>query len=235
MQALAPRSWRSYQAAWRSFQSFVSQAGLQFFPLHPKAVEIYVRHVRFSTIKAYLTALKFFNTYYGFDSSSCFSPQLRYILRGVRRTQASTLPPRPARIPITTAHLQLLFQFVSHMFSPMDALCYRAAFTLAFFGLLRVSEFTCPSPHSFDPSIHLSVHDIHFSVSPHIAFIRIKQSKTDPFRQGCVIRVARTSHALCPYNALATYMHCHLRRSGPLFSFVDGSFLTRAHIQSVLR
>ena len=36
-----------------------------------------------------------------------------------------------------------------------------AAFTLAFFGFLRVGEFTCNS-NSFDPSVHLCLRDVTF-------------------------------------------------------------------------
>ena len=161
---MAPNTWRAYHTAWRSFRSFVLEASLPFFPLQPAVVELYVvvlaRRVRYSTIKAYLTALKIFNTIYGFDSEGCFSDQLHYILRGIRRSQTESLPTRPHRIPMTPAHLRLLFQFVTEAFSPTDALCYRAAFSLAFFGLLRVSKFTCPTSHTFDPRIHLSLHDI---------------------------------------------------------------------------
>ena len=65
--------------------------------------------------------------------------------------------------------------------------------------------------------------------------VRIKQSKTDPFRQGCVIRVASTGNAFCPVAAVVAYIQAHPWRSGPLFVLSDGSFLTRAHIQVVLR
>lgn len=190
--------------------------------------------MRYSTIKAYLTALKFYNTIYGFNSEGCFSDQLHYILRGIRRTQAVSLPPRPRRIPITTAHLRLLFQFVTDAFSPTDALCYRAAFSLAFFGLLRVSEFTCPTSHTFDPRVHLSLRDIRFTTSPPMVHVYIKQSKTDPFRQGCVVRVARTGNILCPFDALQAFCRSRPRGTGPLFTFRDGSFLTRADIHTVL-
>ena len=237
--SLAPNTWRTYQAAWNSYRTFVLEMGWQFFPLSPNALEYYVvsmaRRLRHDTIKVYLSALKFYNNFYGFDSSHCFSAQLRYILRGVRRTQASSLLPRPRRIPISPAHLRLLHLFVDAAFPTQDALCYRAAFNLAFSGMLRVSEFTCPRSHVFDHTVHLSRQDIAFSTSPALVHIRIKQSKTDPFREGCIIRVARTGNAICPFDALLAYLRADRRHSGPLFALSDGSFLTRAHIHEVLR
>ena len=62
-------------------------AGLQFFPLSPNTLELYVvvlaRRVQYGTIKVYLSALKYFNNLYGFSSALCFTPRLQYLLRGV--------------------------------------------------------------------------------------------------------------------------------------------------------
>ena len=55
---------------------------------------------------------------------------------------------------------------------------------LAYFGFLRVSEFTVPNQESYDESSHLSLKDI--SVDSHsnpcLIKVTIKQSKIDPFR-----------------------------------------------------
>ena len=209
------------------------------FPLSSQTLEFFVvglaKRLRYSTIKVYLSALKFLNCLYGFDSTTCFSTRLHYLMRGVRRAQALSLPPRPRRIPISPAHLRLLHDYVDAACPRLDALCYRAAFNLAFFGMLRVSEFTCPHATVFDPTVHLSRQDVSFAASRSILHVRIKQSKTDPFRQGCIVRVASTGNALCPLTALALYLQASRQRRGPLFQLGDGSFLTRAHIQGILR
>ena len=234
---MAPSTIRTYQAAWRSYLGFVLQNGLVALPLSTSTLELFVVRVssrlRFSTIKVYLAALKFISTFYGLDSSIVFTQQLYYLLRGIRRAQAVFLPPRPPRTPISLAHLRALFRHVD-LASTFDAPCFRAAFTLAFFGLLRVSEFTCPSSLSFDPSLHLSASDIRFSHSPSLLHVHIKQSKTDPFRQGCTIRVARTGGPFCPFQAMVTFLQVRPSQHGPLFILSNGSFLTRADIQRVL-
>ena len=60
---------------------------------------------------------------------------------------------------------------------------------MAFFGFLRSSEFTVPSQSQFDPNVHLCLSDISLdsSHSPQIVQVNIKQSKTDPFRQGITL------------------------------------------------
>ena len=172
--------------------------------------------------------------YYAFDASQAFSDQLYYLLRGISRAQASCMPPKPKRIPISLAHLRSLFQYADSLASPLDSACFKAAFTLAFFGLLRISEFTCPSPVAFDPRFHLTLTDVRITLQPHIIHVHIKQSKTDPFRQGCTIRVARTGNLFCPFQAMINFLSRRPPIHGPLFLFHNGSFLTRDHIRSAL-
>ena len=55
-----------------------------------------------------------------------------------------------------------------------------AAFTLAFFGFLRTSEFACNSS-SFDPTVHFFLRDVTFIPNiefPNHLLVSIKQSKT---------------------------------------------------------
>ena len=191
--------------------------------------------LRASTIRVHLAGIQFVNTILGFDASPFTEDRLRLILRGIQRHQAITLPPRPPRIPISLHHLYTIFRFTAASRTTGDARCFKAALCLAFFGLLRISEFTCPSPTSFDPSLHLSINDIAFSTNPDLLHVRIKQSKTDGFRRGCIVRVARTNNYFCPFDAIVSFLRVHPRCPGPLFTLGDGSFLTRADIQSILR
>ena len=237
-QSVAPSTWKVYHAAWSSFLTFASQCGFRPFPLAPSTLEWYVvgsaARLRYSTLKVYVAALKFINTFLGWNSSQVSSDRLYYIMRGIRRTQSLTLPPRPRRTPIALAHLRQLFAHVDLTRTYIDARCFRAAFTLAFFGLLRVSEFTCPAAGVFDPTNHLCITDIVLSRDPVLLHVRIKASKTDPFRTGCSIRVARTDNIFCPVTAMFSYLRVRLPRQGPLFILENGSFLTRADVRAVL-
>ena len=161
--------------------------------------------------------------------------RLRHLLRGIRRSQSGSMPPRPPRIPLSLRHLQALFIQLQVTRSPGDAACLRAALCLGFFGLLRVSEFTCPSATFYNPSVHLGLQDISFSTRPDLIHVRIKTSKTDPFSVGHTIRVARTRNYFCPFDVLMAFLLVRPRRPGPLFMLSDGSFLTRIDIHSLLR
>ena len=63
--------------------------------------------------------------------------------------------------------------------------------------------------------------------------LRLKASKTDPFRVGINVSVGRTDKALCPVSAVLACCSCMAVRGpgpGSLFQFQDGRFLTRARL-----
>ena len=65
--------------------------------------------------------------------------------------------------------------------------------------------------------------------------IKIKASKTDPFRQGVDIFVGRTGNELCPVVATLAYMVQRRPGPGPLFKFQDGKPLTRQRFVARVR
>ena len=110
------------------------------------------------------------------------------------------------------------------------------AMTLAFFGFLRLKEMTCNSPYS--PAIHLSPCDITFlpnSLSPEHMSVRIKVSKTDPFRSGHTIIVGKTAQPICPVRAMQVFLSFRETSPGPLFQYLSRSPLTKAGLTSETR
>ena len=57
--------------------------------------------------------------------------------------------------------------------------------------------------------------------------IKIKASKTDPFRHGVMVYVGKTGNELCPVAAITAYLATRGTTSGPSFRFEDGTPLTR--------
>ena len=113
-----------------------------------------------------------------------------------------------------------------------------AAFTLAFFGFLRSSEFTCNG--LFDPSVHLTSNDITLvpnSHSPNLMLVHIKQSKTDPFQQDHTITIAKSSSPICSVMAMKVYLlQAQPPSSQPLFAFAQPRhWLTRNNLTTERR
>ena len=110
-----------------------------------------------------------------------------------------------------------------------------AAFTLAFYGFLRVSEFTSPSHKRLYPHIHPITTDISWSKS-HFHY-RLKKSKTDQLHWDQTIYLPRSRGPTCPYAAMKMYLK-HSRvtnRPYPLFVFSDGTPLNRGSCLKHLR
>ena len=104
--------------------------------------------------------------------------------------------------------------------------------------VLRAGEFTVPSPQGYDPDVHLSLSDmaIDSHTDPSTVRLRIKQSKTDPFRQGVEVFLGRTDTAICPVRALVHYIGIRTAAHGPLFVLQLGIPLTlMTQLQAALR
>ena len=118
-----------------------------------------------------------------------------------------------------------------------DNIMIWAAFTLAFFGFLRISEFTCSS--RFNPNLHLTASDIKFFrsfASPHYMNVEIKASETDPFRKSMTLVIGKTLQVTCSVNAIKKYLDTIPKScKGPLFVYANGKRLTRQHLTRELR
>lgn len=129
-------------------------------------------------------------------------PRLEYALTGIKCVEAhSGRQPHP-RLPITMVIMQKLRQaWVPSPHQPDHIMLWAAACT-GFFGFLR---------HSHTESSVVRLH--------------IKQSKTDPFRQGVDVFLGQTSSITCPMQALIDYISVHMPSPGPLFMFISGDSL----------
>lgn len=82
-------------------------------------------------------------------------------------------------------------------------LTIQTACTLAFYGFLRCSEFTCRN--TFNPTVNLCIEDVNF-VSDNEVVVNLKASKTDAFRRGIPISLFKMNNNICPYKQLHKFM-----------------------------
>ena len=114
--------------------------------------------------------------------------------------------------------------------SPATGSLLEAAFTLAWFALLRPSEYMLTPRHPrFDPSRHLRAGDITFykeglltqpgvGPTPDAMKANIKQSKTDCLRLGADLSIGRTYRDVCPVMACWNFFSANRVDShGPAF------------------
>ena len=70
--------------------------------------------------------------------------------------------------------------------------------------------------------------------NPTVIQVTIKQSKTDPFRQGVNLHLGKTGKNTCPVGAIIPYLAIRRTKPGPLFVFDDGAYLTRQRFASMV-
>ena len=164
-------------------------------------------------------------------------PRLKYVLRGIKLEEAKEGKQPPKRLPVTPAILLRIQEILSHNPSDFDNIMLWAAFLLCFFGFLRSGEITIPNLHSYDPTVHLNFTDIATDnlLPPKIIQIKIKASKTDPFRHGVSICIGRSNNSLCPVAALLAYLSIRGTNPGLLFHFNDNTPLTKPRFTAKFR
>lgn len=190
-----------------------------------------------NTIKCYLAAVRHLHIAEGYgDPLISRMARLEQVLKGVKSTQAKGIR-KKVRLPITPELLLKLKGVWSREGSDRDGGMLWAAASLCFFAFLRSGEISVPSNSAYDAGAHLSFNDVATDSleSPQILKIRLKASKTDPFRVGVDVYVGRTDNALCPVTAVLTYMTARGQGPGPLFVFQNGTPLTRARFVVRLR
>jgi hypothetical protein len=97
-----------------------------------------VRGLSAATISVYLASVRSLHIDRGFPDPLKDTPRLHRVLRGIRRSRSAR---RPTRLPITQSVLAAIQAALSA--DSYDHSMFWAACSLAFFGFLRVSEFTC--------------------------------------------------------------------------------------------
>ena len=239
LSSLAPSTLLTYRSGMRSYQLFCTQTRNFMFPLCESQLQRFAvslaNRISYRTIKVYLCGVQFCSTMIGRHEIIASYSRLYYVLRGIRRVQGDRFH-RVRRLPITYHDLTVIATRVNlQLYTPYQSLMLRTASALAFFGLLRCSEYTSSRRTSYDPDSTLLTSDITFNTEFTIMYVAIKSSKTDPFRVGCTIRVAAVSGPLCPVSLMREYLQSHPSGTGPLFVWSTGRYLIRSDIVILLR
>ena len=190
------------------------------------------------TVKAYLSAARHLQISMSMhDPKIGDMPKLEQVIKGVKREHAKRAPGKRARFPITPDILLVLRGVWEAQKKQHDPIMPWAAFCLCYFGFLRAGEITVPSEAAYDPGVHLNFADVTVdSISdPQLLRVKIKASKTDPFRQGVEIFIGRTGNKLCPVSAVLSYLAKRGSVKGMLFRYKDRRLLTRDRFVASVR
>ena len=143
--------------------------------------------------------------------------------RAMKRALAQ---PATKRQPLTLHQLDLLMRQTRFglVLTPTANTNTRAAILMAFYLMLRISEYTTPTQESHTPGTTASRGDIEFFPNqerPEGFTFTVLKSKTDQFRVGRKLTVyAQPEPNLCPVRAMKYLFHSQpAPASAPLFNF----------------
>lgn len=193
------------------------------------------RTVRHSTIKLYLAAVRNLHISCGHSDPLAGRLLLKKVLRGILRYQGQS---RILRQPVTPGILLAIRPLLQSWLGEHDFSMVWAAFTLAFFGFLRCSEFTYLGVHTFRPQFDLGTESVSFYPNlarPQHMVVTLKSSKTDIARQGQSLVIARAPTPVCAVSAMQQFFRVAQPPPGPLFRFQSGRLLTRSVVICLLR
>lgn len=181
----------------------------------------------FRTIKKYFYAIRSAFLDHGIPNPLLGMFKLERVLQGIKRSMRG--PNRLPKLPITVsvlARLKPAFDLSSHRGRTLWAMC-----TAAVYGLFRIGELTARSTASArsPASAHPRVADLR--IDDDMASLLLRESKTDVFRQGVRVRMARNGTSTCPVAALQAMQDGRgpLNANGPLFT-LDGSNPVSRHL-----
>jgi hypothetical protein len=194
--------------------------------------------VQWNTISGYIIAIRQLHVLHLGRVPWDGGLRLPQLLAGIHRRQMCS-PQR--RAPVTLA-LLAYWRTRLNLSCPAHRSLW-AALLLAFYGLLRKSEFTSPSASAFDPQTHLTRRRVRFCRDPSGSIIsmdvHVRFSKTHQYGNEVPIPFARLGGDCCPVEA----MLAHLGSAStddflgelPLFSNDHGTALSAPEFSRALR
>lgn len=240
--SLAPNSWKTYHSALESLNKFRSIYHLpNEWPVPLYDIMSYIAYLSYSgiatsTVTTYISGISHMHKMYNLsDNTESFL--VGKMLEGMKRKSAK----RPdIRMPISLKLLKKLIASLTHTcHSEYEVNLFASAFSLAFFALLRVGEFTS------DKKQESGYHAIRLSniiIKQHGALeelhITLPSSKTN-LQPTTLIVCQQKDIEICPVRLMKKYLKIRSpaqdASESQLFTHFCGTLLTRYQFNSVLQ
>lgn len=189
---------------------------------------LYSEGYSFSTAKTYISGISFYTKLNnGSDPSEAFV--VKKMLRGFQRLN----PTKDSRAPVTLQMLQAFPVALKNVTSSAyETLLFSTAFSVAFFGFLRIGEMIAGGK-SGDNSRIIQVSDV--SMYDENVKITLRFSKTDQLGKSATLLFYRSQQKqICPVTLLKEFLQVRPKVPGPLFCHFDGQPVTRYQFTSIL-
>ena len=177
-----------------------------------------------STIQSYVAGISFYHKLNGYvDMSNVFV--IRKLLEGCRRQRRT----RDVRAPILQSTLVRILDLLPSVCSSAYETClFQTAYSIAYFGLFRVSELTyaAKSPKPIGRS------GVSIGADGGVAILTLDSSKTSSVP--VTVRIPKVGGTVCPVRLLQQYISLRPASEAQLFIHRNGTPLTRYQFSAVL-
>ena len=221
---IAARTRTAYRKKHKLYKQFCTK--LRFKRYSQRSMCMFVTHLadfmKYSYILQHVSAIKHYRKRFRKEQKMRY---LRQVMHGIKRS-IGEMTTRPKRLPITPKKLRSIKQKIQNStHSDHERKMLWCACLFAYYGFMRVSEYTSPKRWDHDPQsrVLLMKQVVYGKNNIHI---HLKKSKTDPTQRGTDITIARNNTKLCPLRALKKYIKARGTEKGPIFQFENKSFLT---------
>ena len=185
----------------------------------------------FSTARTYLAAISAKH-----KINNMQDPTNSFLVKKLMLGFSHSAPSKDARFPITFTRLKQLIPCLDLICNDSsEALLFKTAFTLAFFGFFRVSELLGQQQSLHRGRAGIQRHNIQLSRDKVV--IKLLGSKTDQQRKGQSVPLTQVGDApeVCPIRILLQYLQQRPKSEGLLLIHRNRSPLTRYQFQAVLK
>jgi len=232
--AYAKNTLKSYETGLTAFDKFrtLQKINISWPPRLDTIVQfiayLSLKGLSANTAKSYLLAIGYKCKMSGFsDVNQNFIVQK--VLEGMKRLNMKA----DTRLPITENILSsIILRLPGSCRNAYETKLFKAAFTLAFWGLFRVGEITVSKGNDINHVI--SANDVHVDVELSKVVVFLRYSKTDQFGKGVTIELKRVGSPICLFNSMEDFLATRPSTDGPLFCHFSGAPLTRYQFSAIL-
>jgi hypothetical protein len=147
------------------------------------------------TIKRHLAAIRNLHIINNFPDPAAHSLRISLVRRALSKQPA----PLPLRLPVRAATIHSIF---ARLDEDASNVLFKAAVSIAFFGFLRISEFS----HGTQPQSCLPNEGVDIDNANRCVILILRRTKTDTENKGVTIRIYPTGNEICPVRHLARYL-----------------------------
>ena len=201
------------------------------WPIEPSSIIAYISYLFMenraaSTINLNISAISFVHKINGWEDPTT-SFMVGKLKEGCRRLKPSCDGRRPITFQILVRLIDILPSICTSLY---EATLFKAAFNLAFYGFLRVGEFTCVNKKG-DFSHVIQAGDVSLSQDKSQINVILRSSKTDQGGRTAAISIGKNEKGgLCPVQVLSEFMSVRPCVGGPFFVHLDLTPLTSYQI-----